>query len=144
MCLQHDRMLFAHCGSHWQAADASGKLTVFSGTKAPLLLELASTKSGSKPSAFLTHDGGNALWLEPGEVAPFLRGLRAANRVPDGSWLIAGHTHRATSLLPACKAASLGCFTACSKHSAGLDYGMLTEDDTEGFVFRAGNGPRIW
>jgi len=142
----HDRALFAHRGAQWQAA-GGGRLAVFSSVNSPLMLELVSTCGHA--SCFLTHDGGNALWLGPAEVEPFLRGLRQANNLPDSAWLVTGHTHRAVDLttLPrelACKVASLGCFTACSKHSCGLDYGMVTEDDTQGFVFRADNGPRIW
>lgn len=138
----HDRRVFDRRGNAWQQAH-SASLMVFNGSRAPLLLQVESTTG---KHAFLTHDGGNNLWLSADQVVPFLLGLKEANGIDPATLLVAGHTHRVVDLSKAAgtrgssRVASLGCFTGCAKHSPGLDYGIIQETPDGEFVYRPGHG----
>jgi hypothetical protein len=138
----HDRAVFDARGNAWQQAHGT-KLRVFNRKGAPLLVALPAAK-GSK-QAILTHDGGNNLWLTGSQVVPFLLGIKEANGIAPDVLLVAGHTHKVVDLSCAAgtmgqsRVASLGCFTGCSKHTPGLDYGMVEETANGDFVYRPGS-----
>ncbi|KAH3766274.1 hypothetical protein Pelo_1868 [Pelomyxa schiedti] len=91
------------------------------------LLCLTST-NGSK--AYLTHDGGNGLWIAKEQVTPFIQGLRAINELTPHDLMVCAHVHQPTDLRPATSSVSIGTFTALSgTPTTTHQYALLQEDD---------------
>eukprot|EP00727_Mastigamoeba_balamuthi_P005063 m51a1_g14555 hypothetical protein (338) ;mRNA; r:1015689-1017515 len=121
----HDRYWFSSCADKWRTA-VGPTLRVFSG--AELLLAL---RSSTGARVLLTHDGGNNLRLLPGQVAPFVLGLKIANGLERSEWLVTAHTHSAV-LVDKWRCASVGSF------GANGEWGVIEELGSGDFTFTHG------
>lgn len=76
---------------------------------------------------YLTHDGGNNIFLNSDEKKEFLNSLRQTYEIPEKSWLITGNNHFPFVDYET-KDASLGCFNFDSfkHHKTVLSFGLLT------------------
>lgn len=120
----HDRPYFQQ---EWSIGSITGVPEEF--------LQLYSSRG---ESLWLTHDGGNPIWLSVVEVVPFLRALRSVNHLPAGNWMIAAHAHHPTCL-PDEKLACVGNFNLAGEHPR-LSYGVFKDDQgTFTFDLKAGS-----
>lgn len=96
---------------------------------------------------YLTHDGGNGLWLTLEQKKEFLHTLRKTYTIPESSWLIAGHTHY-PFVDYELKESSLGCFNFDSfkHHKTVLSFGLLSfpSEETEFRIFDLGPSEQLY
>ena len=77
-------------------------------------------------TCFLTHDGGNGIWLPLEFKRKFVMDLKVLYEINQNDWLISGHTHT-PFIEEENKLGSLGCFNFDSfkHHQTVLSFGIL-------------------